>query len=47
MFNVNNKDTIRAQSLILLKMLTFTGPLNMCRFMENWDVVLTNEFHRF
>ena len=27
-------------------MLTFTGTLNLSRFRENWDVVVTNEFHR-
>ena len=35
---------IRTQSLILHKMLTFTGTLNLIRFRENWDVVETNEF---
>ena len=34
------------QSLILHKMLTLTGTLNLSRFRENWDVAATNEFHR-
>ena len=37
----------RTQSLILHKMLTFTGTLNISRFRENWDVVVTNEFIGF
>ena len=40
------KTFIWTQSLILHKMLTFTGTLNLSRFRENWDVVVTNEFHR-
>ena len=34
-----------SQSLILHKMLTFKGTLNLSRFRENWDVVVTTEFH--
>ena len=37
---------IYTQSLILHKMLTFTGTLSLSRFKENWDVVVTNEFCR-
>ena len=33
------------QPLILHKMHTFTGTLNLSRFGKNWDVVVTNEFH--
>ena len=40
------RELIRMQSLILHKMLTFTGPLSLSRFGENWNVVVTNEFHR-
>ena len=40
------QQTLGTQSLILHKMLTFTGTLNLSRFRENWDVVATNEFHR-
>ena len=36
----------RTQSLILQKELTFTGTLSLSRFRENWDVVVTDEFHR-
>lgn len=25
--------------------MTFTGALNLLRFRENWDIVVTNEFH--
>ena len=34
-----------SQSLILHKMLTFKGTLNLSRFRENWDVVVITEFH--
>ena len=34
------------QSLILHKMLKFTGILNLSRFRKTWDVVVTNEFHK-
>ena len=34
------------QSLILLKMLIFTGTLNLSRFRGNWHVMVSNEFHR-
>ena len=37
---------IWTQSLILNKMLTLTGTLSLSKFMENWDVVVTNEFCR-
>ena len=40
------QQTLATLSLILHKMLTFTGTLNLSRFRENWDVVATNEFHR-
>ena len=40
------QQTLGTLSLILHKMLTFTGTLNLSRFRENWDVVATNEFHR-
>ena len=33
-------------TLIQHKMLTFTGTLSLRRFRENWDVVVTSEFHR-
>ena len=36
----------RTQSLILHEMLAFTGTLNLSSFRENWDVLVTNEFHR-
>ena len=35
----------RTQSLIIHKMLIFPGTLNLSRFRENWDIVVTNEFH--
>ena len=35
----------RTQSLIINKMLIFPGTLNLSRFRENWDIVVTNEFH--
>ena len=37
---------IWTQSLIIQKMLTFTGTLSLQRFRENWDVVVINEFDR-
>ena len=37
---------IWTQSLIIQKMLTFTGTLSLRRFRENWDVVVINEFDR-
>ena len=37
---------VRTQSLILYKMLTFTGTLSLSRLWENWDVVIANEFQR-
>ena len=40
-----HKCTIRTQSLIVHKMVTFTGTLSLSTFRENWDVVVTNEFH--
>ena len=29
-----------------IKMLKSTGTLNLSMFRKNWDVVVTNEFHR-
>ena len=39
-------DILWTQSLILHKMLIFTGTLNLNRFKENCDAVATNEFRR-
>ena len=38
---------IWTQSLILHKLLTFTGTLSLSRFRKNWDIVVTNEFLGF
>ena len=43
---VNINSNSFGQSLILHKMLTFTGTVSLIRLGENRDVVLTNEFHR-
>ena len=38
--------TVFILTLILYKILTFKGTLNLSRFRENWDAVVTNKFHR-
>ena len=49
----NEKDQLQlsqaiwTQSLILYKMLAFTGTINLSRFRGNWDVSVTNKFFRF
>ena len=39
--------TTREMSLLLHKILAFTGTLSLNKFRENWDVMVTIEFHRF
>ena len=41
MFNMGDMGTVINST----QNTAFTGTLNLSRFRENWDVVVTNEFH--